>query len=144
MKRINSSRLAAFGKDFLRAYGASEENAEIIVGHLVDNDLKGVEAQGAMRLFEYANFMISGKVDGKAVPVITVRAPGAFMVDGNGGFGIVAMQKATDRMIDSLKEYPMSVAAVSSVGHTGRLGAFAEALAAHRCFGSVYGGGGHK
>lgn len=144
MKKIDSSRLSAFGKEFLLAYGASEENAEIIVGHLVDNDLKGVEAQGAMRLFEYANFMISGKVNGKAVPEITVKAPGAFLIDGNGGFGIVAMQKATDRMLESLKEYPMSVAAIRNVGHTGRLGAFAEALAAHRCFGSVYGGGGHK
>ena len=144
MKTIGSQKITAFGERFLCAYGASDENARIITHHLVDNDLKGVESQGAMRLFEYARFMQDGKVNGKAVPVIDSVAQGAFLADGNQGFGIVAMQKMTDQMIDALKTCPMCVAAVKGVGHTGRVGAYAEALAGENYFGCVYGGGGHK
>lgn len=144
MKRIESSKLTAFGEAFLQAYGMSEENAKIVVAHLVDNDLKGVEAQGAMRLFEYANFMINGKLDGRAVPEIRELAPGAYLVDGKSGFGIVAMQKMTEKMIEVLQTLPMCAAGIKNVGHTGRVGAYAEALAKAGCFGSVYGGGGHK
>ena len=144
MKTISSKKIADFGVNFLCAYGASKENAEIITCHLVDNDLKGVESQGAMRLFEYARFMVKGQIDGTAEPTIETVAPNAYVVNGNRGFGIVAMQKITDRMIQVLQEQPMSVAAVKGVGHTGRVGAYAEALASHGCFGCVYGGGGHK
>ena len=144
MKTISSTKISEFGVRFLCEFGASKENAEIITRHLVDNDLKGVESQGAMRLFEYARFMQKGQIDGRAEPTIETVAPNAFVVDGNRGFGIVAMQKITDRMIEALGEQPMSVAAVKGVGHTGRVGAYAEAFATHGCFGCVYGGGGHK
>ena len=144
MKIIQSEKLTTFGEAFLQAYGMSEENARIVVAHLVDNDLKGVEAQGAMRLFEYANFMINGKLDGKAVPEITELAPGAFLVDGKQGFGIVAMKRMTEKMIEVLKTLPMCAAGIKNCGHTGRVGAYAEELARANCFGAVYGGGGHK
>ncbi|WP_251319288.1 Ldh family oxidoreductase [Flintibacter muris] len=144
MKTIDSNILRSFGVQFLQAYGASFENASVITDHLVDNDLKGVESQGAMRLFEYARFMVEGKVDGKASPVVQTLAPGAFLVKGNQGFGIVAMQRAVDQILSTFPNQSMAVAAVTDVGHTGRVGAYAEALANHNCFGCVYGGGGHK
>ncbi|OUQ78479.1 Ldh family oxidoreductase [Flavonifractor sp. An100] len=128
MKTISSKKIADFGVNFLCAYGASKGNAEIITCHLVDNDLKGVESQGAMRLFEYARFMVKGQIDGTAEPSIETVAPNAYVVDGNRGFGIVAMQKITDRMIQVLQEQPMSVAAVKGVGHTGRVGAYPSGL----------------
>lgn len=142
MKTIDREQMRAFGVQFLQAYGASAQNAGIITGHLVDNDLKGVESQGAMRLFEYARFMVDGKVDGNADPEVRTLAPGAFLVEGNRGFGIVAMCRAVDQILGSSQ--PMAVAAVTGVGHTGRVGAYAEALASRSRFGCVYGGGGHK
>ena len=144
MRLVDSEAIRAFGVRFLQAYGASPENAQVITGHLVDNDLKGVESQGAMRLFEYARFMLEGKVNGKAAPVVQVKGPGAFLVDGNKGFGIAAMERAVEQLLNHLSEHPMAVAAITGVGHTGRVGAYAEALADRRCFGCVYGGGGHK
>ena len=62
MKTIDAKKLHAFGVEFLKAYGASQENAVIITDQLVDNDLKGIAAHGAMRLFEYAKFMVDGKL----------------------------------------------------------------------------------
>ena len=144
MKTMDTKKLHAFGVEFLKAYGASQENAVIITDHLVDNDLKGIEAHGAMRLFEYAKFMVDGKLDGTAQPVVVEKAPGAFLVDGNRGFGIVALKRATEKLIETLETQPMAVAGIKGVGHTGRIGAYSEALAAHGCFGCVYGGGGHK
>ena len=144
MKTMDAKKLHAFGVEFLKAYGASQENAVIITDHLVDNDLKGIEAHGAMRLFEYAKFMVDGKLDGTAQPVVVEKASGAFLVDGNRGFGIGALKRATEKLIKSRETQPMAVAGIKGVGHTGRIGAYSEAMAAHGCFGCVYGGGGHK
>lgn len=145
MKRIDSRELTEFGIQFLCAYGASPSNAAIITGHLVDNDLKGVESQGAMRLFEYARFMAEGQVNGQAAPAVQEAAPNVFRVDGSRGFGIVAMEMAVEKMLQALSGgRATAVAAVTGVGHTGRVGAYSEALAKHFCFGCVYGGGGHK
>ena len=144
MKTIDASSLKAFGEQFLEAYGASAKNAGIIASHLVRNDLKGIESQGAMRFFEYAGFMQRGQVDGAAVPEIREPAPGAFLVDGKGGFGIVALQLASEQMIERMKTVPMCAAGIYNVGHTGRIGDFAENFAKAYCFGMVFGGGGHK
>ena len=141
MKRIDSRELTEFGIQFLCAYGASPNNAAVITGHLVDNDLKGVESQGAMRLFEYARFMAEGQVDGQASPAVHEAAPNVFRVDGSRGFGIVAMEMAVEKMLQALSGgRATAVAAVTGVGHTGRVGAYSEALAKHFCFGCVYGG----
>ena len=75
MKTIDAKKLHAFGVEFLKAYGASQENAVIITDHLVDNDLKGIEAHGAMRLFEYAKFMVDGKLEAPPSPWSPRRPP---------------------------------------------------------------------
>ena len=72
MKTIDAKKLHAFGVEFLKAYGASQENAVIITDHLVDNDLKGIAVS-------YTHLIISAKVNlfehsrkpGKAYPKST-------------------------------------------------------------------------
>ena len=141
---IDSDKLLEFGGELLAAYGASRENAGIIARHLVDNDLKGIEAHGAMRFYEYVNFMLSGKVDGQARPLVTEKAPGVFLLEGTQGFGITAMEEAVDHLLGALKVQAMALAGVRGVGHTGRIGAYAERLAQAGCLGLVFGGGGHR
>ncbi|MEL7623376.1 MAG: Ldh family oxidoreductase [Clostridiales bacterium] len=141
---LSAEALTSFGEALLQAYGASAPNAKIIAAHLVDNDLKGVEAHGAMRFYEYVQFMISGKVKGAATPVISVMKPGVFLVEGNQGFGITAMEETVKAMILALQDQPMALAGVKGVGHTGRIGVYAERFAEANCFGQIFGGGGHR
>lgn len=128
----------------LTHYGASPQNAAIATEHLVDASLRGLEAHGIFRIAEYARHMESGAVNGSADPIVSVKAPGVFQVDGQFGLGQVAMMAAVDAMIEALKTQPMASATVSRVGHTGRIGYYTEKLALQNCIASIFGGGGHE
>ena len=144
MKYYDPKTVHAFGTALLRAYGASEENAGIIADHLVSNDMLGVEQQGALRFFEYVRFMDRGELDGSVTPEVRTESSGVIRVDGKGGIGVVAMHCATEAIRKRLREQPMAFAAITNVGHTGRVGAYAESLAKDYCFAMVMGGGAFK
>jgi LDH2 family malate/lactate/ureidoglycolate dehydrogenase len=134
-----------FASAVLKAKGASEANTAVVVDHLVDASLRGLEAHGIMRVSEYARMMDTGFIDGRAEPEITERTAGAFLVHGRNGFGHVAMLAAVDRLSQTLDDgAAMASAAVTGVAHTGRVGAYAEALAKRGCLAIVFGGGAHE
>lgn len=144
MKYIAPEKLHEFGKTLLMAYGTSEKNATIISDHLVENALIGLENQGAMRFYEYVNFMDKGTLDGGVKPEVSEKANGVLLVDGKGGIGVVACEMAVEAMKKKLKEQPVVFAGIVNVGHTGRIGAYAQELANDYCFGMVMGGGAFK
>lgn len=144
MKNFDPKLLRTFGKDLLMAYGTSVENADIIADHLINNDMLGVEQQGALRFFEYVRFMDKGELDGSVIPDITDTGNGILRVDGKGGIGVVALHAATEAIKEQLKARPMAFAAITNCGHTGRVGAFVEDLAKNYCFGMAMGGGAFK
>lgn len=144
MVRVDCYTMSGFGKELLTAYGAEPEIAKEVVDHLIENSLRGIEGHGVARYAEYAKQMESGIIDGKAKVTASEIVPGVIKVDGGGGFGIAAMNKAVLAIKNTLKERPMGLAAITGVGHTGRIGAYAEALASNYAFGLIFGGGGHK
>lgn len=144
MKYIAPEKLHSFGKALLKSYGASDINATIIADHLVENALIGLENQGAMRFYEYANFMDKGMLDGSVQPEVSEKANGVLLVDGKGGVGVVACTIAVEAMKEQLKERPVVFAGVVNAGHTGRIGAYAQEFAKDYCFGMVMGGGAFK
>lgn len=144
MRVMTSEDMHGFAVAVFVHYGATRANAAIAADHLVDASLRGLEAHGIMRVPEYARQLQTGQIDGRAEPVVKERGPGLFHVDGNHGFGQVAMMKAVDLMIHSLETQPQAAAAVVRVGHTGRIGYYSEALATRRCLAVIFGGGGHQ
>jgi LDH2 family malate/lactate/ureidoglycolate dehydrogenase len=98
-----------------------------------------------MRVAEYSKFMEEGQIDGSAAAILTEISNGIFKVDGNGGFGIIAMEIAAKAMSDALESSHFTAASVVNVGHTGRVGAYSEYITEHcHSFSAVFGGGGHK
>lgn len=144
MKLVDYKVLQEFGKDILVAYGTSVENAAVITEHLIQNELIGMENQGTMRFYEYANFMDRGELDGSANPDIKELSNGVFLADGKKCIGIIALYDTVKVMLNKLKTSSLVFAGVKNVGHTGRIGAYAELLAKENCYGMVMGGGGHN
>lgn len=144
MKYVNPKLLREFGRDLLLAYGTSPKNADVIADHLLDNDMRGIEQQGALRFFEYVRFMDTGELDGSVTPEITDLGNGILKVDGKAGIGVVACYAAVEALQEQLKSHPMAFAAITNAGHTGRIGAYAEKLAKDYCFALVMGGGAFK
>jgi LDH2 family malate/lactate/ureidoglycolate dehydrogenase len=142
--RVDNSILTSFGKELLVAYGTKPEVAEEVVEHLIENSLRGVEGHGVNRYPEYAAQLEKGTIKGNVEATVLEIEPGVYKVDGGGGFGITAMNKATMAIKNSLKNRAIAVASVTGVGHTGRIGAYTENLASNYVFALVFGGGGHK
>lgn len=141
---VPAEGLTAFSADFLRKMGCSEFVANDVAAHLVDSDLVGVFSHGTVRLPQYLGQQRKGSFDPTQEPVMTTADGGGALVDGNLGFGQTACRVATEAAIKEAKDKGTGVCAVANVGHTGRMGAFADMAAEAGCLGIVLGGGGHE
>lgn len=128
----------------LRRAGCPEETAREVTLHLVDASLSGVESHGVLRVLQYEEQFRSGYMDPLARPRLVSETRGGDFVDGRGGIGIPAMAMAVDQLVHRARASGIAALAVRNVGHTGRLGAFAEAGARQSCFVMIIGGGGRQ
>ena len=125
----------------LRRAGCSDETARMIAEHLADASLCGVESHGLMRALQYVEQFETGYMRADAMAKVRISGNGVHEVDGGGGIGIPAMGLAVEYGCNTAKENGISALAIRNVGHTGRLGAFAEMAAETGCLMIVMGGG---
>ncbi len=128
----------------LTGKGLIASHAEMVARHLVEADLAGVASHGCFRTIEYARQFSVGILNPTALPALDLAAGGATLVDGHGGIGIPAMHLAVDHLGQKAQETGLAALGIRNVGHTGRIGAFAEMLAhsGHLCI--IIGGGGRE
>ncbi len=124
--------------------GCSEVTAGAVAEHLADSSLCGVESHGLMRTLQYVEQFESGYMRAAATAQMKTSENGVHEVDGGGGIGIPAMQLAVPHACQMAKETGISALAVRHVGHTGRLGAFAETAAENGCLMIIIGGGNRR
>ena len=136
--------LLNFISDALTAGGFTESNSNIVAEHLVDAEMKGVPSHGVNRLGLYIGEAKNGIIDPCAVPELEQKTNNLISVDGAGGIGIVAMNKATEAGIKLARNSGIVAIAISNCGHTGRMGAYGEQAADAGFLGLSMGGGGRK
>lgn len=125
---------------FQRA-GCPAATARLVAEHLVDASLCGVESHGLMRTLQYVEQFASGSMEPAGMPQVGISETGAREINGNGCIGIAAMQLATEEGCRQARQGGLSALAIRHVGHTGRLGAFAEEAALAGCLTIIIGGG---
>jgi len=123
--------------------GCKKDYANKIIDHLIDSDLSGVESHGVVRTLQYLDEYQQGYLLPNVVPKLTKDSLTTINVDGQGGLGIPAINMATEEGIAVAKSNGMCAVAIRNIGHTGRLGAFAE-KAANRGFLFILCGGGAR
>src|SRR6056300_248497 len=106
--------------------GCKKDYANKIIDHLIDSDLSGVESHGVVRTLQYLDEYQQGYLLPNVVPKLTKDSLTTINVDGQGGLGIPAIDMATEEGIAVAKSNGMCAVAIRNIGHTGRLGAFAE------------------
>jgi len=121
----------------LVAAGTRPDSAATVAEHLIDCELRSLPSHGLLRVPQYLDYIDSGAyLPGGEV---THRWEGAVLrVDGGGGFGIPAMNRAVEELS---KRDGIGLAAVANVTHTGRIGQFAEVLAERGFLAWIQGGG---
>ena len=138
----SAEELEALSISILSVVGCDEDTARFVALHLVDADIKGVESHGVMRLIQYVEQADEGYFQPSARPELKENGQGAWLVDGQRGFGMPAINLAVDTAVTQAKKQGISAVGVMNCGHTGRLGAFCEQGARESCLIILFGGGG--
>ena len=131
----------------IRAFTARacpEDVARQVADHLIEADRSGVESHGLVRVLQYAREFETGLLDATARPTATHDAPNRIAVDGRGAIGITAMKLAVETATEAAQAQGLALSTLVNAGHTGRLGAFAEASARVGCLTIILGGGDRK
>ena len=142
--KVDAAHVERFCKTALLKLGTSVDDARVVAEHLVDADLRGVRSHGLLRLIKYVEQIDSGYIANQAEIHNTQIAPNLLRSDGNMNFGIIAFHRLIPDLVALARSTGIAGGAVVNCAHTGRVGAYSEALAREFMWGSVFGGGGNK
>lgn len=142
--RIDAARVTRLCERILLEFGTPEADARIVAAHLTDSDLRGVRSHGVMRMVRYIEQIESGYIDNRAPIEITAPSPSLLHVDANRNFGILAFDRLIPPLAEAAQEFGIAGGAVVNCAHTGRVGAYSEAVADRFMWGLVFGGGGNE
>jgi uncharacterized oxidoreductase len=127
--RVKAADMLAIGCAVFERAGASAQHARIVMDHLVDSSAMDLHSHGVMRIPQYLAEIAGGIIDPRTEPKIEKTAPSRLAVDGRRGFGQVVGMRMVDALIPLARETGIAMANGRHLGHTGRIGAYPEALA---------------
>lgn len=128
-------------QDIFHRLGCPSKTATMVAEHLTDSNLCGMESHGLMRTLQYAEQFQNGYLIPEAEPCFRKTERGTYEIDGGGGIGIPAMHLAYEQGMSEARKDGVTALAIRNVGHTGRLGAFADHAAEQGYLTIIFGGG---
>ena len=96
--RINHVELTQFSVDILKSIGCDEHTARVVGEHLVESNLQSIDSHGVVRLEQYVDQCQRGLFTPGQTPKSKRADSGAWIVDGNGGFGITALEAGVKKV----------------------------------------------
>ena len=136
---VGLAELEALMARALVAAGASPENAAQVAAALAAAEAQGLSGHGAARLPAYADQAASGKVDGRAVPVLRQTAAGALMVDAASGFAYPAIAIGLERACELAPAAGVVGVGIANSHHFGAAGLHVERVARRGFIGLGFG-----
>lgn len=125
-RRILPDRLHALVNGIFAACGMSTADADLLGDTLVTADLQGVHSHGVLRVPEYADRLVGGKIDPRGRPRVVREAAGAILVDGGNSMGQIGACFAMQRAIERARTANVAVAAVRGSNHCGAMAYYAR------------------
>lgn len=125
--------------DILRPHETGYENALHVAKALVAAEIDGQRGHGLSRVPSYAAQSASGKVNGKASPVVVGRKSAAVRIDAAGGFAYPALDLAISELTTLAKQSGVAAASAFRSHHFGQAGYHAERLAENGLAALVFG-----
>lgn len=144
MPLFRSADLADLSRSLFVLAGAPPDLATLVAESLVAADLRGLESHGVMRTARYLGRIRDGTMQPRARPVVARREGASATVDGGWGFGQVATRYGTGLAVELCREHGQAGVAITQAHHVGRLGEYAELLAASGLVGLVMAAGGER
>ncbi len=126
---VPADAVMTLGCALLERAGALPEHARIVMEHLVTASAMQLHSHGIMRVPQYIAEIEAGIIDPKAEPEIAPRSPSHLAVDGKRSFGQVVGMRMVEALVPLTRKQGVAMANGRHLGHTGRIGAYPEALA---------------
>lgn len=117
----DSGALTTWATDVFVRLGLREQDAALVADSLVVADLRGVSSHGVQRMPTYAAGLRSGTIVAKPDVTVTKDGGWALVVDGGGGMGQIAAQRATDLALERSAETGHGAVAVRNSNHCGAM-----------------------
>jgi (2R)-3-sulfolactate dehydrogenase (NADP+) len=108
--------------DALVGAGTVARNARYFADAILDTELSGLEGHGFYWLQYYCEHVQSGKVDGKATPVVKRLTNVSFRVDAKNGFAHPAIEKGFAHLVPAAQENGIAAMAVHNSYNAATLG----------------------
>ena len=136
---ISIDEAKALAKAALIRAGCNDTNANSTASALVRSAADGQTGHGLSRITTYAPQVLSGKVNGKAIPVICPLAPAVIGIDAAYGFAYPAIDLAIKDLPAIARRYGLASAVIKHSHHFGQAGAHVERLADQGLVALVFG-----
>ena len=126
---MSLQEIETLAKETLLANGCDEANAAAIADTITRAERDGSASHGLFRLPGYVKSMKSGKVNGKAAPVIDHKLAAILSVDGNHGYAPYSLQVALPELAAAAKTTGIAVMRLYNSFHFAALWPEVEYLA---------------
>lgn len=130
---VGHEELLRFVGDALKAKGAGAADAATVAEVLVWANLRGVDGHGVSRLPFYLKMVERGEINAKARPRLLDDRAATFVLDGDHGFGPVAMMQAVALARERAQTSGVCFGLLRQTTHTGAIGRYAQWLAERGC-----------
>lgn len=129
MPRLTVTEARALIRDALTGAGLLPAHAGYFTEAILETELSGLEGHGFYWLQYYCEHLLSGKVDGKAMPLVTEVSPAAFRIDARHGFAHPAIEAGFSRLIPAARAMGVAVMGVHNSYNAATLGYHTGVLA---------------
>ena len=129
MPKIAADRLEEIGRALFVAAGTPEDEAALVMRHIVGANLVGHDSHGVIQIPTYIDRIKAGHIVPGAPWIIVKESPTTTVVDGHWGFGYVANERAMRLTIEKAKKSNVAAATVFRQGHIGRLSSYTQMAA---------------
>ncbi|MCL5770461.1 MAG: Ldh family oxidoreductase [Planctomycetes bacterium] len=126
MLTCDPQALLLLTRQVFEACGAPTAEAGIVSEHLVENNLRGVDSHGVMRIPQYVQAVRDGVIRPGAAIVLKQETTNTAVVACGWNFGMVGGIRAIQTAVAKAKAHTMGMVVTRCCNHAGRLGAYVE------------------
>ena len=124
MLTIPAAHLEEIGRALFVAEAVPEDEARLIMRHLIEASLAGHDSHGVIAIPRYIDQIRKKHIVPGAQFKIVQETPATLVVDGQWGFGYVVTENVTKLLIAKARENGVAAATVFHQGHIGRLASY--------------------
>lgn len=135
MPIFSANQLRRLGVAIFEGAGVPRPQTRQVMDLLVEANLVGHDSHGVIRIPEYVDAILKGRVNPKAKIEIVRESPTTALVNGNWGLGQVVARQAMKIAIEKADEHDVGIVATFNCGHIGRMADYLLMAVAHDMMG---------